>query len=316
MTIYTHTLTSIMVLATIILLIVLLRQKAIFNTTDGTLFANLITKLTLPATIFYALAHATLELKYITIVAVVFIGEIILLVLAKIIGTALKLSHEQMGSFILTSVFGSSALLGYALISEIFPHNDDAIAEAVFVSELGVGLPLFTIGVFVAMHYGGKSQQEVNIFNTLSTFFRSPIFAAIVLGTVWSFLKLPLQGALAGAVFDAVHTVAKANTLLVTLLVGVSLHFNKFKSIASIIVAAVFIKLVLSPLVCTLPSSYLGLEDWQLQVILIESSMPSAMLSVALAKRYGCDATLASKLIFATLLLSIVTLSITMYFGS
>jgi malate permease and related proteins len=312
MTIYTQTLGSIVVLAAIILLIVSLRRGGLLDASYGTLFADLVTKLTLPATIFYALSHAVLEWKYVTIVAVMFAGELLLLLVARLAGALLRLAPEQTGSFLLASVFGSSALLGYALVAQVFPHNSDAMAEAVFVSELGVGLPLFTVGVFVAMYYGKKARDRSDIFGSMLSFFRSPIFIAIVAGTAWSILKLPLQGPVMVPVFEAVHVVAQANTFLVTLLVGVSLRFDSLRPIAGIVFAALVIKLALSPLACTLPAYYLRLEPWQLQVLLIESAMPSAMLSVALAKRYGCDAGLASKLVFATLLLSTVSVAVMM----
>ena len=312
MSVYTQTLGSIIVLAAIILLIVLLQRKGIFDASDSTLFADLVIKLTLPATIFYALAHSALEWKYVTIVAVMFAGEMVLLAFARVVGIFLRLTPAQMGSFLLASVFGSSALLGYALVAQVFPQNSDAMAEAVFVSELGVGLPLFTVGVFVAMYYGRKAQAGSDVLGSMLAFFRSPIFAAVVAGTLWSVWKLPLHGAVMLPVFDAVRIVAQANTFLVTLLVGVSLRFDSLRQIAGIVLAALVIKLLLSPLVCTLPAEYLGLEPWQLQVLLIESAMPSAMLSVALAKRYGCDAALASKLVFATLLVSAVSVAVMM----
>ncbi|MDZ7742572.1 MAG: hypothetical protein U5Q03_12675 [Bacteroidota bacterium] len=40
--------------------------------------------------------------------------------------------------------------LGYAIIKQIYADNPDALADAVIVSELGVAIPLFTLGVFIA----------------------------------------------------------------------------------------------------------------------------------------------------------------------
>lgn len=313
MTVYAQTLGSIIVLAAIILLIVRLRHIGMLNAGYGTLFANLVTKLTLPATIFYALSHAVLAWKYLTIAIVIFVGELVLLVITRLIASRLHLSSAQMGSFLLAAVFGSSALLGYPLIAQAFPHNLDAMAEAVFVSELGVGLPLFTLGVFIAIHYGRKEQEAGGILTSVWVFFRSPVFMAIVAGTLWSVLNLPLHEALIEQIFDAIQIIANANTLFVTLLVGVSLRFDGIKQIMGIVLVAIALKLVLSPVLCTLPAYSLHLEAWQLQVLLIESAMPSAMLSVALAKRYGCDTELASKLVFATLVCGIVSVVLMMW---
>ena len=313
MTIYAQTLASIVVLALIILLIVLLRRRGVLDAAYGSLFADLVTKLTLPATIFYALAHSTLEWKYVTIVAVMFGGEMAVLAIARLAAGFLHLTPEKMGSFLLASVFGSSALLGYALVVQVFPHNSDALAEAVFVSELGVGLPLFTVGVMIAIYYGRKAQGGRQIARSVLAFFRSPIFAAIVGGALWSVLKLPVSGGMLTPLFDSVSVIAQANTFLVTLLVGVTLRFDSIKAVAWIVAAALGIKLIVSPLVIALPASCLALEPWQLQVLVIESAMPSAMLSVALTGRYGGDTALASKLVFATLVLSSVSVAVMMF---
>jgi len=57
----------------------------------------------------------------------------------------------------------------------------------------------------------------------------------------------------------------------------------------------------------------MDLQNWQLQVLILEAAMPSALLTVVFAKTYGCDAKLASKLIFATLVAS--SISIIAMFG-
>jgi predicted permease len=87
---------------------------------------------------------------------IMFVAEISSLALAWVLGRSMKLSGPQQGAFMLVSGFGSSSLLGYALISQVFPENVQALTEAVVVSEIGVGPALFTIGTMLAMYYGGQ----------------------------------------------------------------------------------------------------------------------------------------------------------------
>ena len=104
------------------------------------------------------------------------------------------------------------------------------------------------------------------------------------------------------------NIIAKANTFLVALSVGVLLQFSSLRPIIGIAVAVVFIKLILSPLLAYLPTEMMTLQSWQINVLILEAAMPSAMLSVVLADRYGCDAKLASKLVFVTLAASPITM--------
>ena len=275
----------------------------------GTLFATLVTQVTLPALIFDALAHSSFEWEYIRLFVYLFLSEIFLLLFAWGVGKGLKLTAQQMGSFLLVSTFGSSALLGYALIEALYPQNFSALTEGAFISELGVGLPLFTIGVMIMMHYGQKRQTLKYSFQYALHFFKSPLFIAIVLGLLWSFSPLKTEKIFTAPLFDAIHIIAKANTFLVALTVGVLLNFTSLHHILGITLATVAIKLFLSPLLLYFPAHFLSLESWQLQVLLLESAMPSAMLSVVLAKQYGCDAKLAAQLVFITLIVSTVTVS-------
>jgi predicted permease len=309
---YVHTLTSILIVAFVILLVVLLRKKGVLRQEDGTLFSQLVTQVTLPALIFDALARSSIEWQYVVLFLYMLLCEMILLMLAWSIGRVLKLEPKQMGSFLLVSAFGSSALLGYPLVMELFPNNTAALAEAAFVSELGVGLPLFTLGVMITMYYGDKKQTKGSLLGGAWLFFKSPIFVSIVIGLLWSFSPLGSAGALITPLFEATHIIAKANTFLVALTVGVLLNFSSMHSILWIAFITIVIKLIISPLLIYLPASMISLEAWQLQVLLLEAAMPSAMLSVVLAKRYGCDANLAAKLVFTTLVGSLFTVAIMM----
>ncbi|BAF71854.1 AEC family transporter [Sulfurovum sp. NBC37-1] len=306
---YLHTLTSILVIACVILLVVMLRKRGVLHQENGILFSQLVIQVTLPALIFDALSRSTFEWQYILLFLYMFISEMILLVIAWIFGKILQLERSQMGSFLLASAFGSSALLGYPLIMELFPGNVTALTEGTFVSEFGVGLPLFTVGVMVAIHYGQEQQTKRALFSSAFLFFKSPIFIAIVTGLLWSFSPLGTTGIFLTPLFEALHIIAKANTFLVALTVGVLLSFSSLHSIMWLALVTIVIKLIISPLLVYLPASMMSLEPWQLQVLLLEAAMPSAMLSVVLAKRYGCDAKLAAKLVFITLTGSLFTVS-------
>jgi len=304
---YLHTLTSIFILGIIILLVVLLRKKGIVKQENGILFSRLVTKITLPALIFDALAKSSVEWQYILLFIYMFFAEMILLLIAWAIGKRMRLKRGQMGSFLLASAFGSSALLGYALIIELFPDNLAALAEGAFISELGVGLPIFTIGIMVAIYYGQEKPEKSVLADTVADFFKSPIFISIVIGLLWSFSPLGTKGVLVTPLFDMTGIIAKANTFLVALTVGVLLNFSSLRHIVWIALAAIVIKLLLSPLLVYLPASLISLEPWQLQVLLLEAAMPSAMLSVVFAKQYNCDAGLAAQLVFITLVASLFT---------
>lgn len=99
---------------------------------------------------------------------------------------------------------------------------------------------------------------------------------------------------------------------MVALTVGVLLHFQGIRSLIGVVLLVVTIKLILKPVMVWLPAVGLGMGETQIQILVLEAAMPSALLTVVLASSYGCDAKLASKLVFATSLVSCVTV-VTMF---
>jgi hypothetical protein len=308
---YLHALSSISVIIILIGFVMLLRKFGVLKREDGLLFSKLVVQVTLPVTIFLILSHAkNLEMDYFIISLYIFLGEIMALFLVWLIGRQLAISRRELGSLMLVSAFGSSALLGYVVVAQIFPSSMIALSEAVVISELGVGVGLFTIGTMVAIYFGENNSVEQTPWKSFLTFLKSPIFLSIVLGLSYSYLKLPIEEEGYKEFFKALSFISNANTFFVVLTVGVLLEFSNIMNILKFVFVVLLFKLILAPLFIYFVASSLTLEAWQLEVAVIESAMPSAMLSVVLSARYGCDAKLASKLVFITTLFSMITITL------
>lgn len=298
---------SIVTLMCVILIAVLLRNRGVIKEEQGKLFADLVTHVTLPALVFSSLSHATLYPEYVFLALLMMVAELLSLALAWIAGMRLRLENAQMGAFMLVSAFGSSSFLGYALISQVFPGNIDTMTEAVIISEVGLVPVLFTVGTMVAIYYGSSDLDSRGRLQATTAFFKSPLFFSLVAGICWSMLQLPVKGPLLTPMFHFLNVLSSANTFLVAMTVGVLLHFSGMRTIIWIVLFTVLIKLILKPLMVWVPSLAMELQDWHVQVLVLEAAMPSALLTVVFAKTYGCDAKLASKLIFATLIFSGIT---------
>ena len=310
MDIHTHVVTSIAVLVGMILLAMYLRHRGMFSEKHGPIFSRLVMQVTLPALIFSSLARTELDWSQAYLSLIMFGAEIGCLLLAWLCGRILRLASAQLGVFMLVAGFGSSSLLGYALISQIFSGNTQALTEAVIISELGVAPALFTIGVMLAIYYGSAEVDLRGRLKAASRFFVSPIFFSAIAGLLWSSLHIPTDSLIIVTLLDGFQVVGQANTFMVALTVGVLLHFQGLRAILSMALIVGLIKLIVKPVILWLPSLGMSLLEWQTQVLILEGAMPSAMLTVVLAQNYGCDAKLASKLVFATTVASSLTVLI------
>ena len=68
------------------------------------------------------------------------------------------------------------------------------------------------------------------------------------------------------------------------------------------------IKLFINPIFALIGASALGLPSLATEILVIESAMPSGAIAAVVAGRYGCDGALASALVIATYIVSLVTI--------
>ena len=284
-----------------------LRRLGVIKEEDGGLIARLITQYTLPALIFGALSVSQFDLRKLLLAAVMIVSQGICAGIAWWVSKLLKLSRAKKGALILASTFTSSGFLGYAVVKEIYSGNSQALSDAAIVSELGVAMVIFTVGVIIAIHFGinEASPREKRI--EALKFFRSPIFFSLVLGTIFSFIPLPRENWLIAGFYHLLRTIAAANTILVTLVIGVMLHFRDLRKVLPIVLLACLIKLIIQPLLAYGQSQLLDFPLLWHQIVVLEAAMPTAALTAVFARRYGCDAELTTILVFTTFISSILT---------
>lgn len=202
------------------------------------------------------------------------------------VSSLLKISRPRRGALILASTFTSSAFLGYAVVKEIYQNNPQALSDAAVVSELGVATLLFTFGIFLAMHFGMK---------------------------LVSFIPLPKENLIIGSIYHALHIIANANTFLVSLTIGVMLHFKDLQHVWLIVLLAIVIKLIIQPLLSYGQATLFQFPPLWHQIVVLEAAMPTAAMTAIFARKYGCDAELTSILIFATFISSCITMFVMVF---
>ncbi|MHC1738022.1 MAG: AEC family transporter [Ignavibacteriaceae bacterium] len=290
----------------VILLCLLLRKLSIIKEEDGKVFSNLLTKAVLPAVIFLQLSATPIKSNQFLLVFAVFVAGVLSMLLAWGLGSLLKLSRARTGALMLTSSFGSSALIGYPFIAYSFQNNPEAMADAVLLSELGVGLPMFILGPAIAMFFGDKFRQS-GMKKTLSwSYFWSPIFISIVLGIVFSFIPFDRDHSYIEPFFEALKMINGALTVLACLILSLQLKFIPLKGIIPLFIISALIQMGFQPWIAHVQATIYNLSSLQTQVLVLVCSLPSAVLGPVFAKQYDCAPDTASALVMAHIVLSIV----------
>lgn len=293
----------------LVLLVVFLKRRGFFSEDDGLRYSRLLTQIILPAVIFLQLAFHAISGRQFLAVLAMFTAGCVSLLLAWIIGKIIGLNPPKIGALMITSAFGSSALLGYSMVEFVFPNNPQAMEDAVLISELGVGLPIFTICPVIAMHFGSMKDKPF-LWESLVNYLKSPIFIAVVLGLLVSPLHLAKDYPLLAPFFEAFRMAEGSLSFIACLILGLQLNLKIVKNIFTLVIISALIQMVVQPYVAGLLANYFHLSMEQHQVLVLISLMPSAVLGPVFATRYNCDGETSAALVFINIILSIILIPI------
>jgi len=304
---------GIIILFATVVLALILKRVGVLKKEDSLTFSRIVLFVTLPALVFASLSQRTFSYDYLIMAGVMSLVEVLIMLIAWLLARLLKFDSGKTGALILVSAFGMTTMLGYPLIRQVFPNNSLAMQEAVISSEFGVGLLLFILGPMIAMHFGKSNADTKDLIRSAKKFFISPIFIALVSGIAISFLPHEKTSFLE-PVIRFFKLIGNANLLMVTFTIGLLIEFKKIKNAYLFLVIAIVLKLILKPLLAVVFTNTPAFTDMMQEIILIETALPSAILTVVFAKQYNCRPDLVSLAIMTTLVLSLVSVSLMFYF--
>src|SRR4051795_2375408 len=166
-------------------------------------------------------------------------------------------------------------------------------------------IPLVNVlSVAVLAHYASREKQSAGAI--VMTVVRNPLIWACVIGLVLNLAHIPLPG-IWHEVADALGRSSLAIGLLVT---GAGLHLEGMfrPSIAASV--AVFLKLVLMPVIAVALALWFGLSGSNLAIVTACSAVPASSSAYVLARQMGGDAPLLAQIITLQTILAAITMPI------
>ena len=296
---------AVSVIAAIFLLAVLLKLRGVLEEKHSLTLARIVTDICLPAIVFSGLATNRFTIGQLEPSALMLALELTSVGLAWAVTGLLGFSRGRQGAVVFCAAFGSSTFLGYSVITQMYPGNQAALGEAVLISEIGVGYPIFILGPVLAAYFGSGGQGWKKSLG----FFRTPVFYALLAGMLWGTLGLPCKdGAITAPLFHLTDVLSGALTPLAILSVGLMFRRPSVRAILLPLFIVVAIKLICKPLLAGSAAGALGFPEMWRDILVILAAMPPAVLGVVFLRRYGGDAELASALLITATLISIFTL--------
>lgn len=256
----------------------------------------------LPILVFKDLATADFAASWDTsFVVFCFLVTVASIFIAFLLSLPFRKTCSQ-GEFIQASYRSSAALLGIALIQNIY--GNAGMAPLMIIGSV----PLYNIMAVVVLEVFKTGNSTINkevIVHTTKGIFTNPIIIGIVAGILWSLLKIPMPAILN----KTVTHVANLATPLGLMAMGAT--FNVKKSLGNIKPALVctVMKLVGFATIFLPLAISLGFRDSQLIAILVMLGSATTVSSFVMSKNMGHDGILSSTVVMLTTCLSAFTLT-------
>lgn len=294
--------------ALVVVLASQLKRFGVVKEGDGPMLAKLLTQAILPATIFQQLLTHPVSGGQFVLVGIMVAAGSASLVVAWMVARVMRFDRPTTGALMLTSAFGSSALVGYPLVQFAFPNDPQAFSDAVLISELGVGLPLFIFGPLVAMHFGAHAEGGQSLGTTFRAYLRSPIFIAVAVGLIAAHLGLPLDSPFLAPLMEALRMIAGSLTVVACLILGLQLSMGAVRGVWLLIGISAVVNMLFQPWCAGVLGTLLRVTADQRDVLVLVSAMPSAILGPVFATRYDCAPKKASAIVFSHIVLGLVVI--------
>jgi predicted permease len=250
--------------------------------------------LTVPCLIMSSILKAPLPLKeFITVPAasafVVLGGGLMTLIISKV------LRIKATPGMYMGSMFMNSGIIAFPIILSAYGLN--ALSKAIIFDATN-GLLIFTLGIFILV--GSKNAVQI---------FKLPVIYSIIAAALLN----PISFQIPEIVINTLSTVGSATIPLMLLILGYRMNSVRGKVFGPSLLASI-IRLAGGLALAIAFVKLFGIAGTTRSVILISSSMPTAMNSLLLSEEYGVDSELAAGTVMMTTMLSFLALPLVMHF--
>lgn len=251
----------------------------------------------LPSLVFISFLNGDMVNKLAVTGVYIIVFTFIMYVLSVITCKLLKFDRSLESAFLLAVLFTNSGNFGVPLCT--FAFGEEGMTNALAYMMYG-SVIMYTGAVYIA------SRGTSNMRESFSNIFKIPLvyglIAAIIItytgSSIPSFIEKPIS------------LLGSAAIPLAMVLLGIQLsHTQMQKTYKPIALSTVF-RLVLSPLVAIALTSLMGVDGLLRSVLILESSMPTAINSTLIAIEFDARPGFVSTVVLVSTIFSVISLSV------
>jgi predicted permease len=269
-----------------------------------TALTGLVYYLLLPALVLLVLWRAPLGTDSFKIALVAGVSLLASLLLMYWLCHLCGMDRPTRGAAMLAAAFPNATYLGLPVLEATLGRESRSLA---IQFDLFACTPLLlTVGVWIAIRYSQRDQQNLNLQDLLKV----PALWAALLAVILNLSSLPMP-----AGFKTwLQTLASGVVPLMLISLGLSLYISRahLKQMQSIF-PVIGVKLFVMPAIAMLLTVPLGMSGMLKQAVILEAAMPSMVIGLMLCDRYGLNSVVYAAAVTVSTAISFVTLGL--WFG-
>lgn len=286
----------ILVPALMILFGFILKQKSFLDGNARDILSKIVLYIALPSMIFINLKDANISQEMLFLPILGIVTSFILFGVAYIYCRARNYSKRTAWTIMIASSIMNTGFIGFPVCLGVF--GNEGFLNALFF-DLSTSVMIVIYGVVLAREFGGDRQEVIR--NTV-TFI--PLWA-VIFGLVFNVFNIPLFY----VAENILNYFSQATIPLIMLAIGLSLDYGNIKDYLSDAIVVSIFKLALAPAIMFALVLLLNIRGMAFNIAILEAGMSTAGNSLVLAVQYDLDTDLMSSLIFATVVISVFTLT-------
>lgn len=272
-----------------------LQRRGVLTRETTAWLTQLVALVPLPALVLSALAQASFSPTLLSAWGVGILSVMLGMGLAWLLGTLLPLSASTRALFIVQGSISNTGFLGTPLIAALYNHEPNILAAAV-TYDMGVtSLMIHWVGVRIltrASSVKGVSNGAQGLRNLA----QMPVFWATLVGYTLMLTALRLPEPL----LFTLERVGQTTTPLVLLTIGGMLRWRTLGARWKAVALIVGFKTLVMPLLMLGLLHLAGLPPFATKALLLQSAMPTVMVSAVYAAAFRVEPELASAVVVAS----------------
>lgn len=276
-----------------------LEHFKILKSEDSQRLNQLVFFVTMPALIFLAIYKIPSFGGMVVLPLAGISGFLVFTGLASATGRFLRLKDKTLGGFVLCAGQPNSMYIAFPVILTLL--GAEAMPMAIIYASF-TPIMMATFFTWIAAYYGEKDHR-LEVKDILN-----PLTASFLLGLLLNLSGIGIPTDLLG-ILDQVSSLT---TPLILISLGLALKFNK-NLISELVMVCGALKLLIAPAIAWLIASTFGITGLAMKVVILELSMPPALVNMVLAIENKLDTEFVDGAVFSLTAASMVTLPVLAY---